>query len=210
MIGLQIIKLVKKGQNRFQLVFDNDEKLLLYEELILKYNLFLNRIIDDKLLFKIKGDNQYFEIYYQALKYIGIRLRSKKEMNSYLAKQVGKEVFKDKIIKQLIKEGYLDDYRFAEALINDRFNFSNDGLYKIKRRLQIHEIDQLIIDQLIKKIDQKEVDKKIKKIIAKRIKIKAKDSDYKLKRKLFLYLFNLGYDKELILKHLAKINNIGT
>lgn len=207
---MKIIKLRKKGKGRYQIIFDNDEELVLYEEIMIKHNLFLNNIIDYNILSKIKEDNQYLEIYNQALKYISIRLRSKKEMINYLKKKNYQGELIDSIISQLIHQGYLDDASFAEAFINDRFKFSNDGLYKIKKKLQVHEIDQIIIDQLIKKIDQKEIDKKIKKIIDKRIKLKSKDSNYKLKTKLFIYLFNLGYDRQLILKHLDKINNKGT
>lgn len=207
MISLQVIKLIKKNKGRYQVVLDNGESILLDEEIIIKYGLFLNKVINSSILSKIKTDNQYLEIYNQALKYISIRLRSKKEMDQYLINKKYPQELIAKLIKQLSKQGYLDDYRFAEALINDRFQFSKDGPFKIKRRLEEHNLESLIIEELINKIDQQQIILKMEKLLARQIKLKSKESGYKLKNKLFAYLYNLGYDKELILESLTKIKN---
>ena len=83
---MKINKFKKVGLNKYKIYSDNGV-LTIYEDVILKYNLLYKKEIDDTLLEKINMDNYKASIYDSALKYIGVRMRSEKEVNEYLLKK---------------------------------------------------------------------------------------------------------------------------
>lgn len=203
---MKIIKIEKKGKGKYKLTFDNNESLILYEDVIVNHMLVLNKDVDLELLQKINEDNYFLTIYYQVIKYISIRLRSKKEIEDYLKQKEYEEKMIIKVIDKLITEGYIDDYRFAQAYFNDRLHLSKDGINKIRRDLEHFGISETIINQLTTNIDEDVIRDKIMKLIDKQIKINTKYSGHKLKNKLYTYLLNLGYDSTMILDCLNKID----
>ena len=68
----------KKG-GIYEITLDNHEKVNLYDDVILKYNLLLSKEIDEKKLKQILEDNSYLESYHIALKYLNYKLRTEKE-----------------------------------------------------------------------------------------------------------------------------------
>ena len=95
---MKLIKFKKIGLDKYKVFFDETE-LILYEDVILKYNLLTTHDIDLQKIEKIIEENKYYEVYNMALKYIAIKLRSKNEIISFLEK---KDI-ESKLIKVFIK-----------------------------------------------------------------------------------------------------------
>ena len=125
------IKSIKKLTNeKYEIILENF-KLITYDEIILKYKLLYLDDIDDELLENIKCDNQFFILYYKAVKYISYRYRSKKELRLYL----GNDKFTELVINKLEREKLVDDLIYMRKYILDRVDLSKDGPLKIKRHL---------------------------------------------------------------------------
>ena len=77
---MDIVKFVKKGNNNYQIVFDNGKSVNVSEDIIIKYNLLYKKQIDSDLLDKLILENEKYDIYNKCVKYIGVRLRSINEM----------------------------------------------------------------------------------------------------------------------------------
>ncbi|MGI6329635.1 MAG: RecX family transcriptional regulator [Bacilli bacterium] len=199
---MQITRIIKKGQDKYQVDFNTKDCLILYEDVLIRHALSLEKEIDQNLFKKLKKENEEAEVYFLVLKYLKYRFRSEYEVITYLKRKRYKRYLINKTIKRLKKEGHLNDKLFMEAFIHDKFNFTNDGPYKIKRELLNHQLEESLIEDFFLKIDQELLKEKLKGIIQKQIKINTKYSGYLLKQKLFNYLFNLGYDKEMILEEL--------
>ena len=202
---MQINKFKKVGRNKYKLVFDNTE-LILYEDIILKYDLLIKKDVDEILLDEIINENSYYEAYELSLNYIEIKLRTRKEIEDYLNKKGFDSKYIEYAIEKLDKLGLLDDKLYVEAYINDRINLSLDGPYKIKNNLLNLEIDENIIDKYLNKIDYSIWKEKVEKIINKKKSSMNKKSYYMFINKLKNDLYNLGYDKELIDEKLSNIN----
>jgi len=90
-------------------------------------------------------DDQLFkQVYKSALRFLGIRLRSEKEMRQksqeWLKKQQGmedeeKKLLEDKVIAQLFKDRFLDDQRFAREWIMSRVRNRPRGEILIRMEL---------------------------------------------------------------------------
>ncbi len=203
---MEIKKFKKLKNNIYELELDNGSLVKLYDDVIVKYSLLINKKIDSKLLDEITKYNTSLDAYYLSLKYISKKLRCEKEIEKYLTKlEFNKDVI-DKTISKLNKDGYLKHDIYIKSYINDIYNFNNYGPDKIKFNLRelgfnLNEIEPYLED--------KDFRSKAIKIIDKKVKANHKLSNYMLKQHISNYLINLGYSKDVFYDYLdnIKINN---
>ena len=201
---MKIIKYQKQANGNYLIYFDNEQKIKLNEDVILKYKLLYKTDIDEYLMSKIIKENNNYDIYNKCVGYIGVRLRSINEMKEYMQrKEVSPEIIEETIDK-LIKHKLLDDALFTQAFVNDKLHFTTMGPYRIRQELQKHKIDNNIIDKYIGNIDKQILEEKITKQITKLLK--SNQNKPNLKNKIYHNLLNLGYSHELIITNLNKFD----
>ena len=199
---MEIIKYEKKSNGNYIIYFDNDTKLKIHEDIILKYKLLYKKEIDEFLLKDIINDNNNYNIYNKCVKYIGVRLRSINEIKEYMNRlNVDKDLI-DETIDRLIKNKLLNDEIFTKAFVKDKFTFTTMGPYRIYEELKKHKIDDKIINKYVFEIDNDLLEEKINKQINKIIK--SNKNKPNLKNKIYHNLLNLGYSSEYILSNINK------
>ena len=203
---MKIVKYEKQKNGMYQVFFDNDYDVDLHEEIILKYNLLIKKEATQKEIDKMLDENNKYIAYNQSIKYLSHKMRSIKETKEHLYKNGFNKDTIDEVIDLLQKEKYLDDDLYSKAFINDKVLLTNDGPNKIKNKLIELGVDKNIIDSNIDIYTKEEQQKKIKKIIDKQISINKSKSANALKNKISNYLYNLGYDKHLILDYLNSVS----
>ena len=187
---MKILKYKKIGNNKYEILLNNNERIVLFEDVILKEELLLKKEIID--LDKIIEINREYEIYDLALKYLNHHVISIKGMEEYLKKKKVSEEDIKKIVNKLINSGYLNDEYYAKCYINDHINLTNDGPIKIQK----HLIDNNIKGDFLDNYSDIWQDR-IKKYIDKQLKVNKKSSYY-FKNKMLVNLINLGYEKDMI------------
>ena len=201
---MRIEKYEKKGNNNYQIYLDDGRKILINEDVILKYKLLYKKEIDEFFLNEILADNANYNIYDKCVKYIGVRVRSINEIREFMErKEVSPQVIEE-TIKQLIKRKLLDDDAFTKAYVNDKIKFSSLGPYRIEADLKKQHIDDGIISKYIGAIDEAFLYNKIDKQINKLIKSNHKKAN--LKAKIYNNLVNAGYSQSMIIEVINKYN----
>lgn len=203
---MNIVKYELTKKNKYNVFLSSGEVITLDERVITKNELLLKKEIDKELYDKVICESRVYELVDIAIKYISIRLRSIKEIRDYLKKKEENEEIINASVDKLIDLGYLDDDRFTKAFIKDKLNFTNMGDYKIKMELQRLGVSYEIIDTNILLIDDMLIDEKIKKIIEKDIKTNKKYSGLNLKNKIYNHLVTIGYSKEKVITNLNNYN----
>lgn len=198
MVHIKIVKYKKSTNGKYKVYLDNDKELLLYEDVILKYNLLLIKEIDSKLLIDIDKYNQECDVYYVALNSIKSRFKSIYDLRLTLLKKEYPEDLVSKAIDKLIKQGYLNDRSFTKSYINNKMITSNYGPYRIEKELLEKKIDSDIIKEEIEVFTLEEQTTRIKKLIEKGIRINHTRGGIVLKQKIYNDLKLLGYDISLI------------
>ena len=191
------IKKLKSGKYKIEL--DNSNKILTYDDVIINNNLLYKKNINNELLENINNETSYYDIYSKVIKYISVRMRSKKEIKEYLDKNKVDENDQKKIIKDLINSGLLNDEMFVKAFISDKIYLSNMGRLKIKKELLEHDISEDIINKELYSYDDGIFEEKLLKLMNKKIKT-SKYNGYLLKQKMLYEFNNLGYENDLIMK----------
>ena len=198
---MKIEKIVKQKSGKYKLIFDEGNSLLTYDDIVLNYNLLFHKEIDMDTYHQIENDTVYFQLLNNAIKYLSRRFRSKWEIRKYLEKKTKDSYLVDTIVNDLI-----DDYRFAKAYINDKLQFSNCGILKIKRELSYLGVDEEIVEDVCNNLQFNMNNDKLKKIIAKKIATNHKYSASYLKQKILNDLINMGFERKEILDILDSYN----
>ena len=199
---MQIIKYTKKGNGNYDILLDNNKKITLSEDLILKNNLLYKKEVEPYLLEELLTENIKYDIYNKCVKYISIRLRSINEIKEYMKRLNADEETINNTIERLLKNNLLNDEVFTKAFIQDKLNFTTMGPYRIEQELKRQHIDNTIISKYLYNIDKDILITKINKQINKLIKSNKKKDN--LKNKIYKNLISLGYSNDMILKELNK------
>ena len=196
---MKIEKYKKIKEDLYRVLLDNGEIIDIYEDVILANNLLYKSEIDQNLLDKINIENNYQLAYNISVKYIMVRLRSINEIKVYLTKKGYSKDVIDKVIEKLIKNKLLDDEIFTKAYINDKLNFTNVGKYKLINELTTKmKVDNSVVYNVLESYEEVWNDR-IDKLINKYLKSNKKYRGNTLKNKLYIYLVNLGYDKDKVI-----------
>ena len=89
--------------------------------------------------------NNKGQAFAKAIKYLGYKMRTKKEISDYLYKKNFSNMEIDETISKLIDYNLIDDREYARFWISDRFNFFNQGRFKLTGDLLKKGISKEII-----------------------------------------------------------------
>lgn len=201
---MKIEKYESINNGQYKIYLSDGTILKINSDVIINNNLLYKKEIDNTLLNKILKENDNANIYNKCVKYISVRLRSKKEIIDYL-KKLNIDNTAD-VIDKLTKNNLINDEVFTKAFIKDKINFTSYGPYRIRQELNKYNIDNEIIDKYIKDIDEEILIGKIDKQINKMIKSNRKYSSNILKSKIYNNLYNNGFDKDMIINILNNYN----
>ena len=174
------------------------EDYIIYEDIILKYNILSKNKVDKKELDLYLKDNEFYEAYYKAVSYIDVKLRSSKEIEKYLKKDYSTKIVNN-VITRLKDDGYLNESVYAEAYIHDQINLKIVGPLKIKDNLIAQGINESVIEDKLSCYSKKIQNEKIKKVISKEINLNKNKSTIMLKNKILHNLVEKGFYQEDII-----------
>ena len=217
---MNVFKITKLKSGKYKIVLD-DNVVVTYDDVIIKYNLLYKKQIDKKTLTEIKKETDYYDNYNKVLNYAMKKIRCSSEVKKTIDSLEIEDDKKKEIYIKLVNLKLVNDRIYTNCYINDRFILSKDSINKIRTDLLKNKIDIDIIDEELAKFD---IDGygKLKKIIVKKINSNKRYSSYKLKNKIVSEMVNLGYnyddiisiyekhskdDYELLLKEYSKLYN---
>ena len=197
---MKILKYKKGKKNEYKILTDEKEYVL-YDDIIIKYELLLKKEISKKEWDTILKENNTLKSYYEGLKAINTKLRSEKELRDILKKKGHQSSEIDYALKRLNEEGYLNHKVYIEAYIHDALTLNIVGENKILKDLENLGFHNKEIKEELDKIDKSIYNEKIKKYIDKKLKANKKSANEFIK-KITLDLINKGFNKEDITRYL--------
>lgn len=165
----------------------------------------VGREITTDELVRFKRASEYGKLYQRTLEWVLVRPRSVREVQDYLGRKLktisldssfvgcegcsedASELSRD-IIARLVNKGYLDDRKFAEYYVENRFVKKGVSQKRLRLELIKKGVDKDIIDEVLGARNDEE---EIRKMIAKK---RAKYDD----EKLMVYLVRQGFSYDLI------------
>lgn len=178
----------KLKDNKYKIILDTEEEIILYDDVIVKYNLLVNKELDKNKLKDIANYNSRMDAYYLCIRALNKKMRTKKELFKMLKKFEFEDDVISEIINKLYKDNYLNDERYINAYINDQINLKLIGPNKIRSNLIELGFDIIDINNYLESIDSSVWKEKVNKYIIKKIKSTSNLSATKLKQKIAIDL----------------------
>ncbi len=220
------IKQGVKNPNRANIFINNKYSFSLDLAQIVDFKLKKGQNLTSEQINEYKKASAFGKLYQRTLEWVLTRPRSIREIRDYLYRKTrkhpnpqasssdtlkaarpslwsseelvdsDKSAISEEIISRLISKGYLDDQKFAEYYVENRF--VKKGISKKRLRLELMKkgIDKQIIDQILEETSRND-EEEIKKIIAKK---RARYDDDKLIQYLVRQGFDYALSKTLVLE----------
>jgi len=106
----------------------------------------------------------------------------------------------ESILKHLVKEGYVDEARYARALVHDKVRFAKWGRVKIAQALWQKRIPQAVADEALSGIDEDEYMTALNDVVKSRYRLAKGATEYERKMKTMKTVCSRGYEPALVRK----------
>jgi regulatory protein len=104
------------------------------------------------------------------------------------------------ILRHLVKEGYVDEGRYADAFVHDKVRFAKWGRVKISQALWQKRIPADVADASLSRIDEDEYMAALKDVVASRYRQTKGSTEYERKMKTMKSVCSRGYEPALVRK----------
>ena len=106
----------------------------------------------------------------------------------------------DRILKHLVKEGYIDESRYADAFVHDKVRFAKWGRIKIAQALWQKRIPEDVTERALERIDEDEYMTALKDVVESRYRLAKGATEYERKMKTMKTVCGRGYEPSLVRK----------
>jgi len=130
-------------------------------------------------------------------------LCSKSEQNSFkIKKKLLKLGLSEKeamsVLEKLKKDKFIDENRYTESFVRDKFKFNKWGKIKIAYQLRHEQISESLIESYICNIEENDYHNTLLKLIMTKNKNLKETDLYKRRAKLFRFAQSKGFESEIV------------
>ena len=184
-----------KNQNRVNVFVDSRFAFSLDVAQVVDFKLKVGRELSEGELEELRKASEFGKLYQRALEWVLMRPRSRREVYDYLRRKIYEKKldksYIDSVMKRLGERGYIDDRKFAEFWVENRFVKKGVSRKRLKMELVKKGVAREIIGEVLSgRNDEEEIRKMI---VKKRLK-------YDEPEKLIAYLCRQGFSYDLVRK----------
>ena len=207
-----IAKIQKKNDNNVIVLLDNDQKLFLSYEVLLKNGLRKGSEISDSHFDFLVKENQKYFIKQKAYTLLGKRLHSVSELRTKLRQKKYDQDLIQITIDELLDSRYLDDTKFAEMFSEEKLRLKLWGKIKLKSELMKKGVSSAIITAVLEEkfpAVEEELDNASQLVKKKYNSLKNRNMEkQKLVKRLYAFLISKGYSYDISRQAIEKLFNL--
>lgn len=142
----------------------------------------------------------------KIIRYCQYQERCHKEVKNKLYELGAHSEEVEQLLCTLLELGLIDEQRFAESYTRGKFRIKQWGKNKIVTGLKQLQISPYCIQKGLAQIEEQEYLETLEKLAYKKLNLLKKEKNpFLLKKQLFQYLYQKGYESELIQEEINKI-----
>lgn len=182
---------------RYLIFIDGLYAFSVYEDVLIKHRLLKGECVDQQKLRQVLEDEEQQKAWSEALKQVGRRPRSEKEIRQYLKRKQYLPPLIDRIVERLKEQRYLDDADFAAQWTEQRIYSQKKGRRLIKQELQHKGVSPAAIQQALSQVPADEEERLAFELGQKKWKLSSGETADK-KRKTAGFLMRRGYSGQIV------------
>jgi regulatory protein len=188
------IQVQKRNKERVSIFLDGEYAFGL--PMIEAAHLRKGQILAEQDISQLQAIDERHQAYEYAVRYLGHRPRSIREIRRKLAQRDVEDVVIDHVIERLDSLGYVDDLEFARWWVRNREEFRPRGPMALRAELRKKGIDNAFIDQAIEEL----VDPldSARKAAQKKFSNYRRADDITFRRRMTGYLSRRGFDYDTV------------
>ena len=105
----------------------------------------------------------------------------------------------DEIITSLIEDKFIDESRFTNFYVRDKYRFNKWGRIKISYQLKHKQIPERIITESLEQINDQEYKEILQDLLQSKLRSLKDEDKYQLKTKLYRFAQSRGFESQLSL-----------
>lgn len=200
------ISVQQKKSDRYNIFLDEKYAFSVDEDVLIKHQLKKGMELDEFSLSEIGYQDEIRKAYNMAIQYLSRRMRSEKEIRTYLSEKEMDEVIIQEVIHKLNEYSFVNEEEFALAYVRTQLNTSDKGKLIVKQELKEKGISEKLIEQALQEYpDEEELSKAIT-LCEKFVSKNNKDSTRVMQQKLEQQLLRKGFSYQTIQAAMAETN----
>ncbi len=104
----------------------------------------------------------------------------------------------EKIIYTLVKENFINEKRYAEAFVSDKYRQNKWGKLKIAALLRAKHIPPELINPALDSLDEDQYRQTLRELLASHRRVTKAKNDYEMKGKLIRFGLSKGFESHLL------------
>jgi len=130
--------------------------------------------------------------------YCALCERATSEVKEKLQKWSVQDIDIEKIIQKLIEEDFLNEQRYCNAFVKDKFRFNRWGKTKIAYMLSQKNVSKECVSQALDNIDEEEYLSVLADLLKSKIKSIKETDKFQKEQKLFRFAASRGFENDVI------------
>lgn len=154
------------------------------------------------------SDPTYADALKFAMKLIGLRRRSQREMQTRLEAKSFETKTREAVMQELKRWKYLDDAEFAAAYLRDRLRFNPRGRTLLRQELRRQGVDEVLIETALQENFSEMKELEVAEVIATKKLLGLRDKDaQKVYNKLIFHLKSKGFAARIAHQAIRRVQN---
>ncbi len=189
---------LKKNKTQYDVYIENNQKITIDINLVIKYDIKKDMMIDEIWLEKLENEIGFHNAYEYSLRLLSIKARTIGEIkNKLLQKGFNLETI-NKTIEKLMDIGYINDEKYIDDFLNEKGIMPGMSRKALYYKLLYKGLEKNLLDR---KFREAGINEYVTAVMAAKKKIKTIKGDKKIIRnKLYSYLKGKGYYDTICIK----------
>lgn len=193
-----------KSARRYMIFIDGAFAFAVHEDVLIKHRLLKGELVDRGRLEQALEEEEQHKAWSDALKLIGRRPRSEKELRQYLKRKQVAQPLVDRVVHKLKEQNYIDDADFAAQWTEHRMLTQKKGRSWVKQELQQKGIAPAVIQETLGQVKLEQEEEAAFQTGSKKWAITSGTKQDK-KRKTAAFLMRRGYSGAIAGKVVRRI-----
>jgi regulatory protein len=187
----------KKSRNRYNIFLNEQFAFSVHEDMLVIYRLLKGEYVNATRIEMIITEDEYHKAFLEALRFVGRRPRSRKEIELKLEENGYGEETVTRTIQKLIEQKIIDDEQFANMWTEHRLFSQKKGRRWVQQELQQKGLSKELIQEALANVN-KEAEFEAAYDIAKKKWLTTKGEPFERKHKLAAFMLRRGYSNTMV------------
>ncbi|QQE76215.1 RecX family transcriptional regulator [Brevibacillus composti] len=187
-----------KNKHRYHFYIGDELVFSVHEDILVKYQLMKGTEIDQAFLQEVLLAEEEHRAYLLALRYLGIRPRTSKQIASYLKEKGYPQEIAETIVSRCQQMGYLDDQAFARQWVSERMRLKQRSPLMLKMELQQRGIDKDLAEHALRGVTSEDELSAARVLVEKKLRRHTGELDRNEEQKILAMLYRKGFSQSVI------------